>query len=287
MSVLGSRGVRSHSVPARPVPRRPEPVPVPVAAPKAPPARRGREWIGPLGGVAAGWLVAAALSGGFGLEGTSARLLHQMLLGGAIFVFAMLLRRRRAARAQEVERTVALPEPPPPVATGDHLGSPDRSSAERSIGSPALGDGSSFDEGLRDIHRKDPKFDPTRFTGYIEMVFSATHHARASRDVDSLRDRVTPELYGELRAQAERLRSLGHARHVEQIEIRAEVTEAWHEDGRDYVTAYIAGSMLDYTVDEATDARVDGSKTVLENVEAFWTFTRPAGLNPWMLSAIQ
>jgi len=35
------------------------------------------------------------------------------------------------------------------------------------------------------------------------------------------------------------------------------------------VTAYIAA-----------DARV-------ESADAFWTFTRPAGLNPWMLSAIQ
>jgi predicted lipid-binding transport protein (Tim44 family) len=149
------------------------------------------------------------------------------------------------------------------------------------------GSGSSIDEGLRDIRRTDPKFDPARFIGYIETVFRTTHTARMGRDVASLRDRVTPQLYGELRAQAEGLRSLGHASHVDQIEIRAQVTEAWHEDGRDYVTAYIAGAMLDYTVDELTGALVDGSKTVPENVEAFWTFTRPAGLNPWMLSAIQ
>ena len=146
---------------------------------------------------------------------------------------------------------------------------------------------SSLDEGIRDIRRMDPKFDAARFPGYIEMVFRATHRARMSRDVASLRDRVTPELYGELGAQCDRLRSLGHASHVEQIEIRAQVTEAWHEDGRDYVTAYIAGAMLDYTVDEPTGALVAGSRTVPENVEAFWTFTRPAGLNPWMLSAIQ
>jgi predicted lipid-binding transport protein (Tim44 family) len=32
---------------------------------------------------------------------------------------------------------------------------------------------------------------------------------------------------------------------------------------------------------------VDGSRTIVKAVEEFWTFTRPAGLNPWMLSAIQ
>jgi predicted lipid-binding transport protein (Tim44 family) len=106
------------------------------------------------------------------------------------------------------------------------------------------------------------------------------------RDVASLRDRVTPELYGALQARCDRLRSLGHASHVGEIEVRAEVTEAWHEDGRDYVTAYIAGSMLDYTVDD-TGVLMTGSKTVPANVETFWTFTRPAVLDPWMLSAIQ
>ena len=230
--------------------------------------------MGPVTGVALGWLIAISLSGGFGLEGQGWRLLLQLLLGTAIVVFAGILPRLRAARAQAAHQSLAVPSvvapPPPPATTGERPG----------------GD-SSLDDGLRDIRRMDAKFDPARFTGYIERVFRDIHDARMSRDVGSLRDRVTPQLYGELRARSERSRSLGHASHVEQIEIRAEVTEAWHEDGLDYVTAYVDGSMLDYTVDEATGALVEGSNTTPENVDAFWTFTRPAGLNPWMLSAIQ
>ena len=266
--MLGSRGVRSHLAPARPLPARPELPPTPAIALRAPQARRAWEWLGPLAGVAAGWLIGGTVSGGF--EGRGLGLLYQLLLGGAVFVFVMVLRRRRAGRAQPAPKAVRVPSvvpEPRPAAT--------------------LGGDSSLDEGVRDIRRMDPRFEPTRFTGYIEMVFRSTHTARMSRDVASLRDRVTPELYGELQAQCDRLRSLGHASHVGQIEIRAEVTEAWHEDGRDYVTAYIAGSMLDYTADEMTGTLVDGSKTSLENVEAFLTFTRPAGLNPWMLAAIQ
>jgi predicted lipid-binding transport protein (Tim44 family) len=244
--------------------------------PLAPPARRVAGGSGLLAAVAAGWLIASALSGGFGLESRGLGLLHQVLLGGAIFVFVTMLGRRWAARAQPARRTVAVPSgvagppPPPAVTTGDR----------------PSGD-SSLDEGVRDIRQTDPKFDPARFTGYIEMVFRDTHAARTSRDIASLLDRVTPELYGELQAQCDRVRSLGHASHVEQIEIRAQVTEAWHEQGRDYVTAYITGAMLDYTLDELTGALTDGSKTILVNVQTFWTFTRPAGLNPWMLSAIQ
>ena len=71
------------------------------------------------------------------------------------------------------------------------------------------------------------------------------------------------------------------------LELRAQITEAWHEEGRDHVTAYVVGAMLDDTIDETMGALVAGSRTTPQDVEAFWTFTRPAGLNPWTLSAIQ
>lgn len=75
---------------------------------------------------------------------------------------------------------------------------------------------------------------------------------------------------------------------VERLDIRrAEVSEAWQEGGQDYVTVLVAASMLDYTVDDATGAVVDGSRTAPQDIEDFWTFTRPVGNNPWKLSAIQ
>ena len=272
--MLGSRGARSRSSPVRPPAAGAEPPPAPAPAPRAPPAPHVCGWIGPLAVIALGWLVANRLSTGGGLGGSGAGLvLAQLLLGGVVFLFVTLLRSRRAARARAVCRVVATPSPvvdSPPQAT----------TAERP-------DDSNLEDGIRDIRRMDPRFDPARFTGYIEMVFRNAHGARMSRDIASLRDRVTPELYGELQARCARLRSRGHASHVDQIEIRARVTEAWHEDGRDYLTAYIIGTMLDYAVDEGTGALVDGSRTTPRDVEAFWTFTRPAGLNPWMLSAIQ
>jgi predicted lipid-binding transport protein (Tim44 family) len=222
--------------------------------------------------VAIGWLIATSLVGSFGVAGPRGHLLP-LFLGTALVVFVTIVRCRQARSAQPGHENVAvssLPTSlPPPVTTA------------------RPGGDSSLDQGLRDIRRADPKFDPARFTGYIEMVFRSTHKALISGDVGSLRDRVTPQLYDELQAQAERLRSVGHAGRVEEIEIRAEVTEAWHENGRDYVTAYIGGSMLDYTVAEMTSAVVAGSKTVPRAVDAFLTFTRRAGLNPWMLSASQ
>lgn len=145
----------------------------------------------------------------------------------------------------------------------------------------------SFDRGLRDIRQTDPGFDPTRFAGYAGMMFRDAQSAWTTRDLGSLRDRVTRELHGELQAQCERLRSGLRVNRIEEVEITATVTEAWQESGRDYVTAHVSGSLVDYTVDEAGGSVVDGSRTIARAVEEFWTFTRPAGLNFWMLSAIQ
>lgn len=264
-ATLGSRGLRSHSTPARPVPEPPEPPPASVSVPTPLAAHRHGGWMGTLVGMAAGALIGGALFVGLGdgLGGKGLDLPHRLVLGAGIVYFITLFRRRRAALAPSGD-VVARPT------VADHPG-----------------DDSGLDRGVRDIRRTDAKFDPARFAGYAGMVFRATHTAWMSRDVGALRDQVTPEMYGELQAQCDGLRSTRRSNHVDRIEIQAEITEAWQESGRDYVTAYIDGSLLDYTLDEATDALVDGSRTIVKAVEEFWTFTRPAGLNPWMLSAIQ
>ncbi len=187
-----------------------------------------------------------------------------------LIVVLMIIPRCRAARAA---RTLAAGDAPgvemPPVTATKAYPSSD------------------LERGVRDIRRTDPGFDSTRFFGYIGMMFRDAQTAWMTRDIASLRSRVTPEIYDQLQAQADRLRSRHRSNRIDEIEIRTEITEAWQESGRDYVTAYITGSMVDYTVDDASDDLVAGSRTQPRNVEEFWTFTRPAGLNFWMLSAIQ
>jgi predicted lipid-binding transport protein (Tim44 family) len=74
---------------------------------------------------------------------------------------------------------------------------------------------------------------------------------------------------------------------MEAVNVRtAELTEAWQESGQDFVTVYLAGSLVDYTVDDSTGAVVAGAKAP-QSFEEFWTFTRPVGPNAWRLSAIQ
>ncbi len=44
---------------------------------------------------------------------------------------------------------------------------------------------------------------------------------------------------------------------------------------------------LDYIVDDATGGLVEGSRSVPQHVEEFWSFVRPVGAHSWQLSAIQ
>jgi predicted lipid-binding transport protein (Tim44 family) len=258
---LGSRGSRSHSAPARPAPERPEQSPeqstAPVTAPRAPSTRFGGRWIGVLAGSAAWSLIGVAFFG------ASWGLLELVIINTGIVLLATFLL-RRAAPAQPMQAALRAPrglEAPP----GE----------------------SSLERGIREIRQTDAKFDPARLAGYTGMVFRDVQNAWMTRDIDSLRDRLSPEMYGELQARCGQLRQARQLNRIDGIEILAEITEAWQEGDRDYVTAYIAGAMVDYLVDEVTGGLVNGSSAIPKDVEEFWTFTRPAGLNFWMLSAIQ
>jgi predicted lipid-binding transport protein (Tim44 family) len=270
--VLGGRGSRSDSAGVRRAPDRSKPEAVHAVVPVIVPVRSGPS-LGTLAGFAAGGLLAGSLFGGFGFDqGIRVGFLHLLL--GVSVALLILLRRLQAVHGRP-RRT------PPNVPAGVDA------SAEQATAEENPGGSSSLDHGIRDIRRTDPGFDPTRFAGYTAMIFREAQAAWAAQDIPAVRDRVTPEMYVELQAQRSRLRQTGRADRVERIEITAEITEAWQESGRDYATAYIDGSIVDYTVDEATHRLVDGSRTAPKDIEEFWTFTRPAGLNFWMLSAIR
>jgi len=228
-----------------------------------------REWRRPLVAFAVGGLIARLVftASTSGAESPGLGVLDLLVLGSGIVLFVTWLRRRRARAAAPPPAVVELP---PVVAAA----ASDGPSAE-------------LERGVQAIRRTDPRFDPTRLAGYTAMIFRETQRAWMTRGLRALRDRLTSGLYAELQAQCDRLQGTGRASRVDGIEVRAEITEAWQERGRDYVTATIDGSMVDYTVEEGSDVVVDGSRTLPRDVEEFWTFTRPSGLNFWMLSAIQ
>jgi predicted lipid-binding transport protein (Tim44 family) len=144
-----------------------------------------------------------------------------------------------------------------------------------------------LERGLDHIGQMDPAFDPHRLAADARELFSAVQGALGARDMRALAARLTPRMYAELTAHCDRLRAARRTNRVEAIAIqRAEVSEAWQESGHDYVTVYLAGSLMDYTVDDASGAVVEGQRAP-QAFEEYWTFARPVGPQAWKLSAIQ
>jgi predicted lipid-binding transport protein (Tim44 family) len=290
----GSRGSRSYSPPARPAPSAPDtatspyrsyaqPAPAPAPFPQQRRSMFGG-LMGGLAGFALGGLLGSLLFGGMGhgLGMGGIGLFDLLLIGGGIVLLMVFLRRRRSASPQPAYAGG------PSSAYGaydDRIGANDAGAAA-TMEAPA--GPSDLDRGVAHIRQMDAGFDPDAFVHVARNAFLEVQQGVAQRDVSWLRDRVSPEIDATLQAQCDRLRAARQTNHVEQIRIqRAAVTEAWQEAGRDFVTVYIAASMLDYTVDDATDRVVEGSKTAPQDVQEFWTFGRSVGNNPWQLTAIQ
>jgi predicted lipid-binding transport protein (Tim44 family) len=75
---------------------------------------------------------------------------------------------------------------------------------------------------------------------------------------------------------------------MENIALReSEITEAWTENGQDYITVRLHANLLDYTVDQKSGNVVSGTNSDPIEFQEYWTFSRPVGPNPWKLTAVQ
>jgi hypothetical protein len=272
-AAAGRRGSRSDSIPAQPEhpvalsesPSIAGTMPADLAPRLARSWRPGRAWIAAIAGLAGGTLLARLLPGG------PRHQVSDLGVGELVVVIAVV--------ALGVRLVVGLRAQPRPLATATIVPAPREEPSTVRL--------TDLDRGVDAIRRADHGFDPARFAGYAGMMFRDVESARMARDAQRLRDRLTSEMYAELVAFCDGLRAAGRSVRFDEVDVRAETTEAWQDGDRDYVTAYVAGSLISHTIEDATGTGMDGSRPQSTPVAAFLTFTRPAGLNFWMLSIIQ
>ena len=287
----GSRGSRSYSAPARPSPVTPtspsRSVSQPAQSPSPLTSQRPGLFGGLMGGLAGfmlGGLLGSMLFGGLG-GGFGIGMLELLLIGGGLFVLRSFLKRRGQRQLEPAYATAGGPASASRAGGDREWTTGDGASVATPPPAPEASD---LDRGIGHIKQMDPRFDPASVTERARSVFHEVQASLMARDVGRIRDWLTPEMYAELQAQCDRLRGARRTNRVERIAIhQAEVTEAWQEGGQDYVSVVIAASLVDYTVDDTSGAVVDGAKDAAQDVEEFWTFTRPVGPNAWRLSAIQ
>lgn len=287
----GSRGSRGFSSPSRSgsAPSRPSsPSTQPLPASASPPAPVGGAvgfWRsvagGVLGGILGGMLFRSlGFAGGYGAFGSGFGLLDLLLLAAIASVIFWVV--RRGQRTEEATATSSYGRMPSESHSAGG-GNASMAAVEE------LGPFSSQDleRGLGHIRQMDPRFDGAAFREWCSDTFFRIQAAWMRRDPEALRPLLTEEMYEAFREQIEELRSKRQINKLESIAVRSiELTEAWQEQGLDYITVRYLASLLDYTVDETSGKIVEGSDREPAKFEEFWTWVRPVGPSGWRLSAI-
>ncbi len=274
----GSRGSRSFSPPMRPMPSSPMAPSRPYQSPFGQGGFGGGGFFrSMLGGMAGGFLGGMLFRGlGFGgYGGGGGGGLFDIIILALIvyFLYRFVARRRRAPVEENTYYESAGPAP-------DY----------RQTYQPTYaGGGQEMDTetGLRYIRQMDAYFDETKFRDTAMDAFFKIQGAWANRDMSSVRDLLTDQMYRTIEGDAEKLRAEKRFNKLDNIAVRStDIVEAWQESGSDFITVRFYANLLDYTTDEATGQVVSGSRTDPVKFEEYWTFTRPVGPHLWQLSAI-
>lgn len=284
---MGSRGTRSYSRPAAPpsqmAPSRPyaPSQPAPAGTPYQQPSRGfgsfGGSFLGSMaGGMLGGMLFRSMGFGGGGYGGGGGGggigLFEILLLAGIGYLIYRFVKKKRDDEGN-------YQQPGQVIQLNDYQ--------NQGTSQGYLPQRDDLGEGLSYIRQMDPSFDEQRFNDNVMDMFFKIQGAWMNRDLSSVSGLLTEEMRGIIQRDVDALLRDKRVNRLENIAVRSvEISEAWQESGKDFITAMIYANLLDYTTDDATGAVVAGSKTEPVKFEEFWTFTRPVGSNPWKLSAI-
>jgi predicted lipid-binding transport protein (Tim44 family) len=146
----------------------------------------------------------------------------------------------------------------------------------------------SNDVDYRSLTMMDRSFDPNQFLKTAQDIFFKVQGAWNKQDTTGLRSLCGSELMQTWEQELNDVRARGHQNKMENIALRgSEITEAWTENGQDYITVRLQANLLDYTIDQKSGNVVSGNNSDPVEFQEYWTFTRPVGPNPWKLTAVQ
>ena len=276
----GSRSYQSPSNPSKPNPSQPR-------RDAAPPPQQPS----PFGSQSGGFMrtFGTAMLGGF----LGSMLFSGLAHGGALVALAALvaaasdLLRSFYSPAWDIFSTASLLDPRPPRVTGQcSIRIPDIKSPV----TPAVEEApaSNNDIDYRSLTMMDRSFDPNQFLKTAQDTFFKVQGAWNKQDTAALRSLCGSELMQTWEQELNDLRARGHQNKMENIALReSEITEAWTENGQDFITVRLHANLLDYTVDQKNGNVVSGNNSDPIEFQEYWTFTRPVGPNPWKLTAVQ
>ncbi|MBL0425635.1 Tim44 domain-containing protein [Ramlibacter alkalitolerans] len=251
-------------------------VPAAAAVPGAAAATAKRSWMGPVAGLAAG-LGIAALASHFGFGEALANMLTMALLAMAVlFVIGLVLRKRAASqggalagaggsggllRQQPQDAAFRDARPAMPAGGASVIGSRLGGTGQPLAGAGATG-------------HIPAGFDVAAFERNARDQFMALQAANDARDLERLRDYLSPELFDEARAE---IAGRGDApQKTEVFGLNAQVLDVAEEDARYVVSVRFTGSVR------------EEAAAMPEDLHEVWHLTKPkSGMGGWVIAGIQ
>jgi predicted lipid-binding transport protein (Tim44 family) len=242
---------------------------------------------GLMGGLLGGALGGMLFGSMFGGSGSGMGLLPILLLAGiAYFLYKKMSGSSRSGSSWSGNFSGAPPSPPSYGSGGS--GGTGGFQTPMPTPPPPPGSAADIEQGLAEIRRTDRNFDAKHFTEVASDVFFQVQAGWMRRDLPSYRHLLGDQLAAEYEEQFNEMRRLGQINKLESIAIRKiEISDAGSDGREDFVTVLFLANLLDYTVDEKTNAVVSGSMTTPVKFEEEWTWARPVGTENWRLEGIK
>lgn len=239
----------------------------PSAAPAAPAQQPSgmSKWLGPLAGLALGAGLASLFMNN-GLAGALGGILMIMLIAAAAMFAWRMLRRKSQSGPMQYAGAGAPARPPsfPGTIGGGAPAGPPNISNLFGSGAPVP---------AATVNRFPPGFDAEQFARHAKLNFTQLQAANDRRDLSTMRDFMTPELYTEIAAQIEKDPA---PQKTEVVTLDAEVLEVVTEG-----EAYIASVRFSGAIREQADA-------LPESFSEVWHLEKPINGNTgWLISGIQ
>lgn len=236
---------------------------------------------GAVGGLLFGSLANAGTGGGIG--GSGIGLLQILLFAGAgYFIYSRFFKKRPAPASAQYYQPASGSEG---YFTGNPAGvagyMPDQQPSS-SMGAGTVA------EGLEQIRRSDPSFDPEHFKEVAQDVFFKVQAGWMRRDIETYRHLLGEHLAREYEGHFAELREKGQINKLESIAVRkVELVDAGTDASEDFVTLLTTANLLDYTIDERSNEIVSGSMTEPVKFAEKWTWARPVGTLNWKLEGVE
>ena len=253
---FGSRPSYQRSAPA-PSPTQPGVAQQPRQNPTTAPGAMGGRWGGMLGGLLMGGLIGSLLFGGGGMGGPG--LLDLLVIGGGLFLLMRFLRARRMATQPAPGAAAPFHARSAPQGWGESGTVPIDEPPAPELQAPSL----------------PPGFDAEEFIQGAKAIYARLQASWDKRDLEDIRSFASPEVFAEIRQQAEDDPQPGK---TQLLLVNARLLEVRQVDGRE-----IAAVLYEVMMREGTEERQ------AKQVREIWHFGRDAAAagSHWVLEGIQ